>query len=285
MYMSDLFPLLTSRWLENVSSQYDSWSSLDTVTLLVQWTSMNSTLERLQIDYPAEFTETQPILSSSIFAPTATSMLNVISAVQSSSAYLARLFSLEDVELASVVDCYDKGIESTADHQLQAEMFNTLKKLCITKKILPRSFYISSAMLHQAQEDSLGEDVFTQVWRAQYKSSNVVLKVLCSPVAGKQKAFYKEVLSWKYLSHPNVARFFGIKEDSLDLCMVWAMMEFGTINSYLENNQTVDQLQLILDISRGLQYLHSEAMEIIVHGNLKPVCSTPATICFQLLMS
>ncbi|KAF9789355.1 kinase-like domain-containing protein [Thelephora terrestris] len=80
------------------------------------------------------------------------------------------------------------------------------------------------------------------------------------------KVFCKEVAGWRRISHPNIVPFLGVSEAPAPISMVSEWMPNGDVRSYVIKNPEVSRLQLLLDISRGLSFLHS--LEI-VHGDLK----------------
>ena len=90
---------------------------------------------------------------------------------------------------------------------------------------------------------------------------------------------------WKRIPHPNIVPFLGISKAPAPLSMVSEWMPNGNVREYIAKNPEISRLQLVrelgirtrlleltkpqlLDISRGLTFLHS--LEI-VHGDLKGV--------------
>jgi len=58
--------------------------------------------------------------------------------------------------------------------------------------------------------------------------------------------FYKEVILWSTLSHPNVLKLLGVKEDveKREFITVSEWMEHGTIMDYIEHKHA-NRLQLV----------------------------------------
>jgi serine/threonine protein kinase len=103
------------------------------------------------------------------------------------------------------------------------------------------------------------------------------------------QAFCREALSWRQLRHPHIVPFLGLDADSHApyLCMVSPCMVGGNVLQYVKNHKpNVDVIGLVgiflvlsntglnyahklLDIIRGIRYLHSEGF---VHGDLRAVC-------------
>ncbi|KZT74066.1 kinase-like protein, partial [Daedalea quercina L-15889] len=78
----------------------------------------------------------------------------------------------------------------------------------------------------------------------------------------------REAIRWKCMSHPNVVPFLGFDIEHFNIGAVGKWMPNGHIKRFLEYHPSASRPQLILDIARGLQYLHSEDVNI-VHGELK----------------
>ncbi|GMF38454.1 unnamed protein product [Phytophthora fragariaefolia] len=100
------------------------------------------------------------------------------------------------------------------------------------------------------------------------------------------KAFVREIRLGAMLQHPSILSFVGISWGSLhSLCLVNEYLELGDLHEYLRQadpnrDQTEsyedfmcfsltwkrDKMQILLDITRGLAYLHHHG---IIHGDLK----------------
>ncbi|KAG1812195.1 kinase-like domain-containing protein [Suillus subaureus] len=85
------------------------------------------------------------------------------------------------------------------------------------------------------------------------------------------KAFSNEAVTWYYVRHANCLPFYGVyvlNDAEKTWCLVSPWMADGHVNHYLKEHPDADRYPLILDVARGLGYLHS--MEPAVsHGDLK----------------
>ncbi|XP_008390926.3 serine/threonine-protein kinase 54 isoform X2 [Malus domestica] len=138
------------------------------------------------------------------------------------------------------------------------------------------------------------------VFRGTYDDQDVAVKLLDwgedgyatgAETAALRASFQKEVAVWHKLDHPNVTKFIGASMGTSDLkiptkgsssdgvdshptracCVVVEYLAGGTLKQFLIRNRQKKLafkvvIQLALDLSRGLSYLHSQK---IVHRDVK----------------
>ncbi|KAF9494894.1 kinase-like protein [Pleurotus eryngii] len=83
---------------------------------------------------------------------------------------------------------------------------------------------------------------------------------------------HREMHIWVLAHHPNVVQFFGLykfpeKTRWKTPALVSAFCEGGTLREYLGRTPDANRYSLVVDIAKGLDYLHQEG---ILHGNLCP---------------
>ncbi|KAF9642002.1 kinase-like protein, partial [Thelephora ganbajun] len=110
----------------------------------------------------------------------------------------------------------------------------------------------------------------TDIWRGVWNDKPVALKAFrIYPLQDLQEAkkiLWKLVPIWKRLAHENVLPFHGVDTSVFQLSLVYEWGHNGNIMQYLESHPDVSRPNLLLQVAKGLQYLHSFE---IVHGNLK----------------
>ncbi|KZT74067.1 kinase-like protein [Daedalea quercina L-15889] len=180
----------------------------------------------------------------------------------------------------TAVNILDAVLDSIAPQigpqsRLYTTVFHTLRKICTNYGDIPDSLVLprSSIVLkshHNRPEERGG---FADIYLGQWGDHVVGIKAFRIPGHGDalditKKNIAKEATLWRRLVHPNVVPFYGIDYEHFDFSMICKWMPNGHIMSFLSNHPDAIRPQLILDVARGLEYLHSDHVGI-VHGDLK----------------
>ncbi|GER45277.1 protein kinase superfamily protein [Striga asiatica] len=120
----------------------------------------------------------------------------------------------------------------------------------------------------------LGQGSFGPVYKATMPAGEVfAVKVLASNSKQGEKEFQTEVSLLARLHHRNLVNLVGYCVDKGQRMLVYEYMSNGSLENLLYNDERVlsweDRLQIALDISHGIEYLHDGAVPPVVHRDLK----------------
>ncbi|KZV16058.1 hypothetical protein F511_26187 [Dorcoceras hygrometricum] len=117
----------------------------------------------------------------------------------------------------------------------------------------------------------------SRIYRGIYKQKAVAVKMVRIPThkeetrALLEQQFKSEVALLSRLYHPNIVQFVAACKKPPVYCIITEYMSQGTLRMYLNKKEpyslsTETILRLALDISRGMEYLHSQG---VIHRDLK----------------
>ncbi|CAL1411293.1 unnamed protein product [Linum trigynum] len=179
------------------------------------------------------------------------------------------------------------------DVQLEKHLSRVWSRNNVEKQIPKEEWEIDLSKLDIKNQIACG--TYGTVYRGTYDNQDVAVKVLdwgedgmitVTEAASLRASFRQEVAVWHKLDHPNVTKFVGASMGTSDLkvankqsdghtaracCAVVEYLPGGTLKQYLIRNRRKKLaykvvIQLALDLSRGLSYLHSKK---IVHHDVK----------------
>ena len=83
---------------------------------------------------------------------------------------------------------------------------------------------------------------------------------------------YNELLLLSKCIHPKIVQFFGFSKDTDSLCLIFEYMENGNLQDYLKSYSLtlVEKLNILIDVSVALHYLHTRYPNKIMHRDIKP---------------
>ncbi|KAF9646096.1 kinase-like protein [Thelephora ganbajun] len=141
-----------------------------------------------------------------------------------------------------------------------------LGDICSDTLLLPTSTGLLQG-LKKRGEIAVASGGTTDIWRGAWSDKQVALKAFrIYPLQDLQEAkkiLWKLVPTWKRLAHENVLPFHGVDTSIFQLALVYEWGHNGNIMRYLESHPDASRPKLLLQVAKGLQYLHS--LEI-VHG-------------------
>ncbi|KAF9644146.1 kinase-like protein [Thelephora ganbajun] len=182
--------------------------------------------------------------------------------------YVQCLQNLKGDDLVWLADYLDRALNGlepscTASRKCLRE----LRYICGTSAILPTSYKLSPDLL-SITSDPFASGGYGDVYHGTLNGSRICAKRVRAYIQdGPQKAtkaFCKEAVMWKRLTHPNIVPLLGITTTPFQLISDW--MSGGDLPGYIAKNPDVDRIGLLSDVTEGLYYLHSCNM---IHGDLK----------------
>ncbi|BAT83196.1 hypothetical protein LR48_Vigan03g002900 [Vigna angularis] len=120
----------------------------------------------------------------------------------------------------------------------------------------------------------LGEGSFGTVYKAVMPTGEVVAVKMLAPNSKQgEKEFLTEVLLLGRLHHRNLVNLLGYCVDKGQLMLVYEFMSNGSLENLLYDEEKElswdERLQIAVDISHGIEYLHEGAVPHVVHRDLK----------------
>ncbi|KAF9647758.1 kinase-like protein [Thelephora ganbajun] len=164
----------------------------------------------------------------------------------------------------------DKVDQTYSTVNLQNTRFiAALGNLCSAIERLPTSAVLSTG-LEKRSNIAVASGGFTDIWQGDTRDRSVAIRALrmypASNLKEAKKILWKRVPTWMKLSHENILPFRGVNMTLVQLALVYDWGQNGNINQYLALHPRVSRPSLLLDVAKGLEYLHSLD---IPHGDLK----------------
>jgi len=177
---------------------------------------------------------------------------------------------LNEEDAVKVVDLCDKALGSLELKRPQdVKLLQAFSSICSATIQLPRTLILSDG-LKKCGDIAVASGGFTDIWHGSYFKGNVAIKAFrtypAQDLKEAKKILWRGVVVWKKLSHENVLPFFGVDMTNFQLALVYDWMELGNITQYLSSRPEISRTHLLLEVARGLHYLHSCG---VVHGDLK----------------
>ncbi|KIK57885.1 hypothetical protein GYMLUDRAFT_228459 [Collybiopsis luxurians FD-317 M1] len=170
-------------------------------------------------------------------------------------------------------------VEVTREQSNYVVFLKILRFLSRKYQTLPSSLIIRDVV--RDGSNPLAGGGFADIWRGSIGLTHnlVCIKVLRLTIEQDEdqrdmirKQFLHEALIWRQLKHPNVLPLLGVSSELFfpSFCLISPWMANSNIMAYLKRNPQHNLSQTFLDISSGLNYLHSRSPPII-HGDIRGV--------------
>ncbi|XP_076953937.1 calcium/calmodulin-regulated receptor-like kinase 2 [Bidens hawaiensis] len=149
------------------------------------------------------------------------------------------------------------------------------KEPVVSASGLPRYSYKDIQKATKNFTTILGQGSFGPVYKATMPAGEVVaVKVLASDSKQGETEFQTEVSLLGRLHHRNLVNLVGYCVDKGQRMLIYEYMSNGSLASFLYNEEKhalnwQERLQIALDISHGIEYLHDGAVPPVIHRDLK----------------
>jgi serine/threonine protein kinase len=121
----------------------------------------------------------------------------------------------------------------------------------------------------------LGEGGFGPVYEGQLGETKIAVKCLQDVTRGKEE-FLTEVMTIGSIHHINLVRLIGICSEKRHRLLVYEYMSKGSLDKWIFKSKRPYSLdwrtryKIIMDLAKGLSYLHDECRVKIAHLDIKP---------------
>ncbi|KAL8251165.1 hypothetical protein R6Q59_034858 [Mikania micrantha] len=149
------------------------------------------------------------------------------------------------------------------------------KEQLVSASGLPRYSYKDIQKATNNFTTILGQGSFGPVYKATMPAGEVIaVKTLAADSKQGEKEFQTEVSLLGRLHHRNLVNLVGYCIDKGQRMLIYEYMSNGSLSSFLHSEENYalnwrERLQIALDISHGIEYLHDGAVPPVIHRDLK----------------
>ena len=134
-----------------------------------------------------------------------------------------------------------------------------------------KEWIINENEVYVYKNQILGKGQFGTVYKGEWRRLIVAIKQFEKLDANKRKLVENEFTAMTKIHHPNIIQLLGIIQNPFSIVMEY--IPNGCLFDYLNNHQwtTLDRKVLfMMDIAKGLAYLHARKPSFIIHRDIKP---------------
>ena len=134
-----------------------------------------------------------------------------------------------------------------------------------------KEWIINENEVYVYKNQILGKGQFGTVYKGEWRGLIVAIKQFEKLDANKRKLVENEFTAMTKIHHPNIIQLLGIIQNPFSIVMEY--IPNGCLFDYLNNHQwtSLDRKVLfMMDIAKGLAYLHARKPSFIIHRDIKP---------------
>ncbi|KAH7927191.1 kinase-like protein [Leucogyrophana mollusca] len=184
------------------------------------------------------------------------------------------IFALRGKDAQSMVDLLHDLLEGPViDSDQRTLLTDALVRLTRRSCCHPKCFVLNDIEIDVTHPVIAGG--YSEVWKGYILGRPVAVKKVRNSRSDLEeilKACAREAIIWSRLSHPNLLPFYGIfylDDECSRISLVSPWMDNGDVSQYLKHFPDTNRELLALDVSLGVEYLHT-SMPAVIHGDLKP---------------
>lgn len=105
------------------------------------------------------------------------------------------------------------------------------------------------------------------IYEAEWRMERVCVKEV-----NTDENISNELLILSKCIHPKIVQFLGFHRGNIKTTILFEYMENGNLHDYMKTSKltSIHKIQIMLDVSKALHYLHNRYPEIILHRDMKP---------------
>lgn len=95
---------------------------------------------------------------------------------------------------------------------------------------------------------------------------------ICVKEINTDEAIFNELFVLSKCIHPKIVQFLGFHRGSKKTSILFEYMHNGNLEEYIGSTHVseIDKIQMMIDITKALHYLHNRYPEIVLHRDMKP---------------
>ncbi|PWZ55638.1 G-type lectin S-receptor-like serine/threonine-protein kinase SD2-2 [Zea mays] len=128
--------------------------------------------------------------------------------------------------------------------------------------------------LKQLPNDRVGQGSFGSVFKGLLPDSKPIAVKKLQGMKQGEKQFHTEVRALGKIHHNNLVHLIGFCLRGAERMLVYDFMVNGSLDAHLFKDEKIldwnTRFLIILGVAKGLQYLHDECQECIIHCDIKP---------------